>query len=81
MTREELKELIECGEEIEFNYSGKRFSITYYESNGHRVISFCEFYKEITDVDNFEDLCEVKRYGVKVIDMLESISDDDIDIY
>ncbi len=81
MTREELKELIECGDEIEFNYSGKRFSITYNESNGHRVISFCEYYKEITDVDNFKDLCEVKRYGVKVIDMLESIPDDDIDIY
>ena len=81
MTREELKDLIECGDEIEFNYSGKRFSITYYERNGHRVISFCKFCKEITDVDTFEDLCEVKRYGVKVIDMFESISDDDIDIY
>lgn len=81
MTREGLKDLIEYGDEIEFNYSGKRFSITYYERNGHRVISFCEFYKEITDVDTFEDLCEVERYGVKVIDMLESITDDDIDIY
>lgn len=81
MTREVLKDLIECGDEIEFNYSGKRFSITYYESEGNRLISFCEFYKEITDVDSFEKLCDVKRYGVKVIDMLESISDDDIDVY
>ena len=36
MTREELKDLIECGDEIEFNYSGKRFSITYYERNGRK---------------------------------------------
>lgn len=81
MTREELKDLIECGDEIEFSYSGRRFSITYYEANGHRVISFCEFYKETTDVDTFEELCDVRRYGVKVINMLESISDDDIDVY
>ena len=81
MTRQDLKELVEHGREIEFTYSGKRFSITYYDSNGKTLISFCEFYKEITDVDTFDELCDVERYGVKVIDMLESVSDDDIDIY
>ncbi len=81
MKRKILEDLVEHGREIEFTYSGKRFSITYYESNGKPVISFCEFYKEITDVDTFSELCDIKRYGVKVIDMLKSISDEDIDIY
>ena len=81
MTRQKIKDLVEHGREIEFNFSGKRFSITYYESNGKPVISFCEFYKEITDVDTFDELCKVERYGIKVIDMLESVPDDDIDIY
>ncbi len=81
MAREALEIIIEQGEEIEFNYRRKRFSITYYRRDGHRAISFCEFYKEVTDVETFDELCEVKRYGVKVIDMITSISDDDIDIY
>lgn len=81
MTRQTLADLVEHGREIEFNYSGKRFSITYYEPNGKPVISFCEFYKEITNVDTVDELCDVERYGVKVIDMLGTISDDEIDIY
>ena len=81
MTRQTLADLVEHGREIEFNYSGKRFSITYYEPNGEPVISFCEFYKEITNVDTVDELCDVERYGVKVIDMLGTISDDEIDIY
>ncbi len=66
---------------MEFNYRGKRFSITWYEKNNRSLISFCEFNKEITDVETFDELCDVKRYGVRVIDMITSISDDDIDIY
>lgn len=81
MTRQKFQELIDCGHEIEFEYDGKRFSITYYEPKGSPVISFCEFNKEITDVETFDQLCEVERYGKKVIDMIESISDDDIDIF
>jgi len=81
MTKQKFQELIDGGREIEFEYSGKRFSITYYEPNGSLVISFCEFYKEITDVETFEQLCNIERYGVKVIDMVESISDDDIDVF
>ena len=80
MTRKIFQELIDGGHEIEFEYAGKRFSITYYEPKGREVVSFCEFYKEITDVETFDQLCEVERYGKKIIDMIESISDEDIDI-
>lgn len=81
MTKEELKELIETGREIEFEFNKKRYSITYYNDNRTNYISFCEFYKELTDVNNVDDLCKVERYGVSVIEMLESIVDEDILIF
>ncbi len=82
MTKQELEHLVDYGHEIEFTWQGKKFSITYgidFEKNEY--ISFCEFYKETTDVKKVEELCEIKRYGTKVIDMLTSITDKDISIY
>ncbi len=81
MTREELKKIIEEGHEIEFEYNEKKYSITYGEIKGKEVISFCEFYKETTEVSTFEELCEVQRDGVRVIDMITSITMDDIWVY
>ena len=49
--------------------------------NGKEVISFCVFYKETTEVDTFEKLCEVKRYGKTVIEMVNSITEKDMWIY
>ncbi len=54
MRKEELKELIELGHEIEFKYKGKKYSITYYNDKRKNYISFCEFYKEPIDVSNVE---------------------------
>lgn len=34
MSRDELKELVDEGHEIEFNYNGKKYSITYGELYG-----------------------------------------------
>lgn len=81
MSNEELKDLIEHGHEIEFNYNKKRYSITQGILNGKDVISFCEFDKETTEVDTYGQLCEVQRDGVKVIDMITSITMDGIWIY
>lgn len=81
MSKEELKDLIEHGHELEFNYNKKQYSICQGELNGKEVISFCEFDKETTEVDTFDELCEVQRDGVKVIDMITSITMDDIWIY
>lgn len=81
MKKEELTELIETGREIEFTYNKKRYSITYSNEDVEDYISFCEFYKEPTDVSSVDELCNVVRDGVTVLEMLESITDKDISIY
>ncbi len=80
MKKEELKEYVETGREIEFVYEGKRYSITYYDDEIVKdYISFREIYKTPVDVSNFEDLCNITYNGVKVIDMWESISEEYVD--
>ena len=81
MTKELLAEYIEHGREIEFQYNGKMYSITYGIINGKEVTSFCEFYKETTEVETFDQLLEVSRDGVTVLKMWESLTGDDIWIY
>ncbi len=81
MTKEELIELIETGREIEFTYNKKRYSVTYSNEDVKDYISFCEFYKETTDVSSVDELCNVVRDGVTVLEMLESITEKDVTIY
>ena len=81
MTIEELKQLVETGREIEFTYKNKKYSITYGFIENEYVISFCEFYKETTEVSSFDNLLNVSREGVTVKEMIESIGDKDIDIF
>ncbi len=77
MKKEDLKEYVETGREIEFVYEGKWHSITYYEKDEDgNDISFCEFYKEPINVSNFDDLCNITYKGVKVIEIWESISEE-----
>ena len=77
----ELIDYINCGREIEFRYLGKMYSITYGMLNGKHVISFCEFYKETTEIEKPDEIFDVSRDGVTVPQMLESITEDDIWIY
>ena len=86
MSYEQLNEYISMGNEIEFTYDGKRFSITYYYPNEDNedgsLISFCEFYKETTEVGSVDELWNnVCRYGHTVGEMLSSVCDDDISIF
>jgi len=81
MTKEQLIEYINHGREIEFRYNGKMYSITYGLIDGKRVISFCEFNQETTEVEKPEDIVTVKRNGISVLDMLASIGEEDIWIY
>ena len=81
MTREQIIDYIEHGREIEFRYQGKMYSITYSPKATKNYISFCEFYKEPTDVATAEELFNVTREGVTVLQMLESLTPDDIWIY
>lgn len=81
MTKEELIEYVNCGREIEFEYDGKQFSITYVEINRELWITFCEFYKETTEVKTGEELLKVERYGVTVEEMLASCAEEDICVF
>ena len=81
MSKDELLDYISCGREVEFNFKGKMYSITYGKLNGKRVISFCEFHKETTEVESATDIFDVTRDGVTVLQMLESLTEDDIWIY
>lgn len=81
MTKAELFDYIEHGREIEFKYNDKMYSITYGPSWGEDIISFCEFYQYTSDVKTPEELIKVERDGVTVLQMLESIGEEDIWIY
>ncbi len=81
MTKDLLKEYIDCGREIEFKYNDKMYSITYGISDNEEVISFCEFDKETTEVESFDELLEVSRDGVTVLQMWEHLTEDDVWIY
>lgn len=81
MNKEQLVQYVKQGREIEFKYNDKQYSITYGVIDGIEVISFCEFYQETTEVNDVEELMNVTRDNVTVLQMLESITDEDIWIY
>lgn len=78
MNKEQLAEYVSQGREIEFQYKGKKYSITYGRIDGKDVISFCEFYKDSTEVVTVDELLDVEREGVTVLQMLESVADCDV---
>lgn len=81
MNMQQLSEYVSEGREIEFEYRGKKYSITYGVLDGKEVISFCEFYQETTEVTSVYELIKVERDGVTVLEMLESLPEDKIWIY
>lgn len=81
MNLDQLREYVSQGREIEFQFSGKKYSITYGVISGKEVISFCEFYQETTEVETVDELIKVERDGNTVLQMLESITEKDIWIY
>ena len=81
MTKEMLADYVECGNEIEFKFNNKMYSITYGIVDEKEVISFCEFYKETTEVESFDELIKVSRDGRTVLQMWESLEEEDVWIY
>lgn len=81
MDKQTLSQYVSEGREIEFEYQGKKYSITYGVLDGKEVISFCEFYQETTEVTSVDELIKVEREGVTVLAMLESLTEDKIWIY
>lgn len=80
MTEKQLKNYIETGREIEFEYNNKKYSITYYSDETHDdIISFCEFYKEPSDFFSYEEFKKkAKIDGKSVVDILADIDDADV---
>ena len=85
MTFEQLEEYINIRNEIEFTYHGKKYSISYWypdDNEDNVYISFCEFYKETTDVKMpYELWNNVTRDGVTVGEMLSRVKQNDIYIF
>lgn len=85
MTFEQLEDYISMRNEIEFTYHGKKYSITYLypDSDEENVyISFCEFYKETTEVKTASELWNnVSRDGITVGEMLSLVKEKDIYIF
>lgn len=81
MKREDLIEYIDCGREIEFKWHDRMYSITYSPEGEEDFISFCEFYKAPTNVKTIDELICVERDGVTVLEMWESLGDEDVWIY
>ena len=81
MTKEKLIDYVNHGREIVFRFQGKMYSITYSPEGMDDFISFCEFYKETSDVKTVEELIKVTRNGITVLQMLESLTEADIWIY
>ena len=85
MTFDQLQEYIDIGNEIEFTFNDKQYSITYWypdDNEDNRWISFCEFYKETTEVKTAEELWNnVSRDGVTVGQMLSAIDETQVYIF
>lgn len=81
MSKDELLDYLNSGREIEFKWNGNMYSITYGKIDGRSVISFCEFYKESTEVETPVELLRIERDNTTVLDMIQFIIEDDIWIY
>ena len=81
MTIDVLKKWVRTGRELEFNYKGKDYSITYYNNDRKDFISFCEAYDETVDVATVDELWNSTYKGIKLSDMLSSIPEDDVYVY
>ena len=81
MTTSDIKDLLEHGHEIEFNFNGKRYSFTFGEVEGKKVIAFCEFNKPDIEFENIDEILAAEYDDFKIADAIESLSDDDIDIF
>ena len=85
MTLKQLENYISIRNEIEFTFQGKRYSITYWYPDDREdsvYISFCEFYKDTTEVKTARELWyAVSRDGITVGEMLSRVKQEDIYIF
>ena len=70
MTKQQLKEWIDTGRELDFEYQGNEYSITYYKDNRNDYISFCQYYQDTLDVSSVDVLWNFAYKGIALADML-----------
>ena len=81
MRSECIEELIRGRREIEFAYQNKMYSITYYNDNREKYISFCEYYKKPIDVKNATELLEIRINGKSLKAIFSRLSDSEVSIF
>lgn len=81
MKMEYIQELINNNREIEFTFNNNHYSITYYNDNREKYISFYKFYNEPIDVKNAEELFKLKIEDQTLEQIPKSLKDSSFDIY
>lgn len=81
MKMEYIQELINNNREIEFDFNENRYSITYYNDNREKYISFYKFYNEPIDVKNAGELFKLKIGNQTLEQIFKSLKDSSFDIY
>lgn len=81
MKMEYIQELINNNREIEFTFNNNHYSITYYNDNREKYISFYKFYNEPIDVKNAEELFKLKIGDQTLEQIPKSLKDSSFDIY
>lgn len=81
MTKKQLVNYLRIGDELEFEYEGKKYAICPYGMQGEPdTISFYEFYKEGNNYPSANDFLEKANInGKKLVDILYDI--DDVEVY
>lgn len=81
MKRECIEELIKARREIEFEFRGQRYSITYYNDDREKPISFCRFYEKPIDVRNANEVLEIKIGPYRLEQIFAALPDSAFDIF
>ena len=81
MKRECIEELINAGREIEFQYRGMRYSITYYNDNREKRISVCKFYGKPINVRNADEVLKITIGRFTLEQIFSALPDNAFDIY
>lgn len=76
-----IQQLINNDRKIEFDFNENRYSITYYNDNMEKYISFCKFSNEPIDVKNAEELFKLKIGNQTLEQIFKSLKDSSFDIY
>ena len=75
-----LKELLDEGHEFEFDYKGKRYSLTWSDVEDDMIV-FCEFYKDDIASKNIDEILNATYNGMKVSDIIEDLDEEEIDFF